>query len=200
MKLLISTLLLFVSFSTYSQTEQEIYLGTINQETESLNGQVDENMKKELSKLAPIDEALDNLRANGQLPKAQYGSTFESMTESYENKVKMVDYSDKKFEEGYTKNEDGTWSPNEVQNNDEDNEPITEETYEYKKKGSTSIVSKIFSIIMLVALWFAAGFVINYIIYNNRPDHELGTSNTAKFLHIVANIILVIMILKTLFE
>lgn len=188
MKLLLNTLLLFVSFSTYSQTEQE------------MEPERDQNREKALSVVAPIDEALDDLRANGQLPKPAPGTTLESMIESATSKVKMVDYSDKKFEEGYTKNEDGTWSPKEVETNNEDKEPITEETYEYEKKGATGIGSKIFSIIILVALWFAAGFVINYIIYNNRPDHELGTSNTAKFLHIVANVILVVMILKTLFE
>lgn len=188
MKLILSTLLLFVSFSTYSQSEQE------------MESERDQNREKALSVVAPIDEALDDLKENGQLPKPAPGTTLESMIESATNKVKMVDYSDEKFEEGYTQNNDGTWSPKEVETNNVDKKPIIEDINEYKEKGSIGIGSKFFSIIMLVALWFAAGFVINYIIYNNRPDHELGTSNTAKFLHILANIILVVMILKTLFE
>ena len=203
MKIILSTLLLFASFLTFSQTEPEIYIGedklrTINQERESLKNQGDKNREKALSVVAPIDEALDNLRESGQLPEPSQGTSLESMIESATNKPKMVDYSDVKFEEGFTKNEDGTWSPKENSSSNENNEKITVMPYEYKNKESISIFSKNFTIIMLIILWFAAGFVINYIIYNNSPDHELGTSKTAKLLHILANIVLAIAILVTL--
>lgn len=186
MKLILSTLLLFASLSTYSQSEQE------------MESERDQNREKALSVVAPIDEALDDLRANGQLPKPAPGTTLESMIESATNKVKMVDYSDKKFEEGYTKNDDGSWSPKENLNVNESVESINEEPYVHQPKQSISILSKIFTIIMLIILWFAVGFVINFIIYNSRPDHELGTSKTAKFLHILANIAVAIAILVTL--
>jgi hypothetical protein len=204
MKIILSTLLLFATFSTFSQTSSEIYveedlLGYKDQGINTYAKELtDKNREKALSVVAPIDDAVENLRANGQLSEPANGSTLESLIESSTNKRKMVDYSDVKFEEGYTKNEDGTWSPKEKYISKEENKPIAEKPDGYKEMEPISILSKIFTVIMLIMFWFVAGFVINFIIYNNRPEHELGTSSVARYLHILTNIALVIMILVTL--
>lgn len=203
MKIILSTLLLFVTFATFSQTEPDIYIeedlvGYKDQGIDSYAKELkDKNREKALSVVAPMDEAIARVIESKKLPDSEPGS-IDAMLANAKRKVKMVEYSDVSFEDTHTKNEDGTWSPKEKYISKEENEPIAEKPYEHKEMESIGILSKIFTIIILIILWFAIGFVINFIIYNNRPDSELGTSSLARFLHMATNIALAIMILVTL--
>lgn len=71
----------------------------------------DKNREKALSVVAPIDDALANLGAMGKLPKQAPGASLDSMIASATNKVKMVDYSNVKYEDVYSKYSDGTFTP-----------------------------------------------------------------------------------------
>ncbi len=57
------------------------------------------------------------------------------------------------------------------------------------------IILKIFGIAFL---WLFLGFLINLIVYAGRPEYEIGTSGTARFLHIVLNIATVLAIIATI--
>jgi hypothetical protein len=54
------------------------------------------------------------------------------------------------------------------------------------------------SIIGVVIGWFVLGWVINFIIYSDKPIAIHGTSDTAKTLHILINIGAVIAIIAIL--
>lgn len=56
----------------------------------------------------------------------------------------------------------------------------------------------ILSIIGIVIAWLVAGFVINFLAYAGKPQHEIGKSDTAKALHILINIIAVIAIIAVI--
>jgi hypothetical protein len=71
----------------------------------------DKNREKALSVVAPIDDALANLGAMGKLPKQAPGTSLDSMIASATNKPKMVDYSNVKYEDVYSKYSDGTFTP-----------------------------------------------------------------------------------------
>ena len=71
----------------------------------------DKNREKALSVVAPIDDALANLKTLGKIPKGAPGTSLDSMIASATNKPKMVDYSDVKFEDVYRPYSDGTFTP-----------------------------------------------------------------------------------------
>jgi len=71
----------------------------------------DKNREKALSVVAPIDDALANLGAMGKLPKQAPGTSLDSMIASATNKPKMVDYSNVRYEDVYSKYSDGTFTP-----------------------------------------------------------------------------------------
>ncbi len=55
------------------------------------------------------------------------------------------------------------------------------------------------NILLIIIGWFVAGFLINVFFYGGKPDYQVGTSNGAKTLHIIVNIITVIMLLRAIF-
>lgn len=58
----------------------------------------------------------------------------------------------------------------------------------------------ILSILGIIIGWFIAGFIINFLAYAGKPQHEIGNSSTAKALHILINIIAVIAILAVIID
>jgi len=53
----------------------------------------------------------------------------------------------------------------------------------------------ILTLIAVVIGWFFIGWIINYIFYSELPQELHGTSQGAKFAHILLNIITVIIII-----
>jgi|GEM_PF-4664548 len=56
------------------------------------------------------------------------------------------------------------------------------------------------SIIGIIVGWFVLGFVINFIAYRGKPQHEMGKSDSAKALHNILNIVTVIALIAVLFS
>lgn len=76
--------------------------------------------------------------------------------------------------------------------NNDDIDTNKNKKYKYNK---STFVEKIEDIIYLLIGWFLVGILINFIFYNGKPVHLVGKSETAKLLHIVANILLVVFII-----
>lgn len=106
------------------------------------------------------------------------------------------------IEDAYTLQEDGTYHAKyETYKEGRDNEnPTINEDKNIKKNEiflyeKSSFTDKIEDIIYLLIGWFLVGILINFIFYNGKPVHLVGKSETAKLLHIVANILLVVFII-----
>ena len=53
-------------------------------------------------------------------------------------------------------------------------------------------------IIGIIGGWFAAGFMINVIVYSGQPEHKMEKSGTAKTLHIILNILTIIALISVI--
>lgn len=62
-----------------------------------------------------------------------------------------------------------------------------------------SLSDKFIRIVCLVIGWFVAGFLINFFFYAGKPDYLVGKSESAKFVHIITNIITIILFIVILF-
>lgn len=78
------------------------------------------------------------------------------------------------------------------------NEDVDYEEYNENNYRKSSIIHKIFNVIYLLIGWFLVGIFINFIFYNGKPDYLVGKSETARLLHIVANVLLVVFIIATI--
>lgn len=108
-------------------------------------------------------------------------------------------------EDAYTLQEDGTYHAKyETYKEGRDNEnPTINEDENIKKNDifiyeKSSFTDKIENIICLLFGWFLVGILINFIFYNDKPDYLVGKSETARLLHIVANVLLVVFIIATI--
>jgi hypothetical protein len=109
------------------------------------------------------------------------------------------------IEDAYTLQDDGTYHAKaetykegrDVENsaiNGDDNIKKNKKKF-YKK---SSFTEKIENIISILFGWFLVGILINFIFYNGKPVHLVGKSETAKNLHIITNILLVILLLAVI--
>ena len=57
----------------------------------------------------------------------------------------------------------------------------------------------ILSLIMLIIGWVVAGAVINFMFYNDVPVDKRGSNDSAKAIHIILNIVVVIAFFKIIF-
>ena len=57
-----------------------------------------------------------------------------------------------------------------------------------------------FHIILIVVGWVLLGGVINFLFYNDVPNHLRGHDPSAKTVHIILNIATFIFLLKTIFS
>lgn len=79
--------------------------------------------------------------------------------------------------------------------NNDDIDTNRNKKYKYIK---STFAEKIENIIYLLIGWFLVGILINFIFYNGKPDYLVGKSETARLLHIVANVLLVVFIIATI--
>lgn len=108
----------------------------------------------------------------------------ESNKPSFDNK----EYNVEKY---YEKNNDGSYSSkDEYKKNDVE--------LEGEIFNNSTPKQKLFQVIIIVFGWFVLGFILNFIFYSNTPEHLVGKSETARYFHIIINIITAFLIFKTI--
>jgi ABC-type multidrug transport system fused ATPase/permease subunit len=132
--------------------------------------------------LPPIPEDL-SLENNHSINN----SSQESSKPSFENK----EYNVEKY---YEKNNDGSYSLK-----DDYKKSKFEWTKNmFNKSNNSTPKQKVFQVIIIVFGWFVFGFILNFIFYSNTPEHLVGKSETARYFHIIINIIAAFLIFKTI--
>ena len=207
MKKYFAFILITIVLNTYSQTnENDIQLTNlpdpnipvrtlqdIRNEELNYNSDVrDKNYDKALDVVAPIDGA----GRDDSKPQTAMDFVLKDA-----NKVKLVDYSKVRPSDVYTTNEDGTRTAKGDSYNTTTGEVYNEETAnESNYNYHSSIGGKLLKIGGIIICWFIVGFLINIFFYAGKPAYLDGSSNSAKSIHIIVNIITVIILVATLFS
>jgi hypothetical protein len=116
---------------------EEDLLGYKDQEIGLLVSDIrDKNLDKAMSMVSPVDAAISNIMASKNLPVTNTPGSFDSILANANKKVKMVEYSDVKFEDTHYKKSDGSFG---VKHETYSTVNLDQEDYASKKQTSGDI-------------------------------------------------------------